>query len=114
MLGSHLVDLADGWTLWRTFCLRGAGFPVNMLQKLAAPEAVGAIDLYLEHETAHEEARQRALASCKRLLDELDGDARRSLKHAARQIFKGGASGPLPDIPEMKPLLDALTRREMN
>ena len=31
---SHLIPLAPGWALWRTFCLRGAGLPVEHLAPL--------------------------------------------------------------------------------
>ena len=113
MHGSHLVDLADGWTSWRTFCLRGAGFPVGMLEKLAAPDAVRAIDLYLDREAAYKDARHRALAARHRLLnqsDELDREALKSLRRAGRQILKDLAPDPLPDFPEMNPLLEALGR----
>ena len=110
MQRSHLIDLADGWTSWRTFGLRGTGFPVAMLEKLAAPDAVSAIDRYLDCETAYKDARRRALAACGRLRDEAVGDAFRLVRRAARQIAKGRAPASLSDIPEMKPLLDALTR----
>ena len=110
MRDSHLIDLAGGWTVWRTFGLRGAGFPVAMLQKLAAPGAVSAIDRYLEFESAYKHARQQALAVCGRLRDEAVGDDFRSLRRAARQIAKGNTPAGLSDIEEMEPLLDALTR----
>ena len=77
MRDSHLIDLADGWTAWRTFALRGAGFPVAMLQILAAPDAVEAIDRYLEREAAYKDARRQALAALGRLRDEAVGDALR-------------------------------------
>ncbi len=109
---SHLVDLADGWTSWRTLCLRSTGFPVNMLEKLAAPAAVSAIDLYLEREAAYKEARHLALAARDRLLKESDRDARKSLKRAGRQILQNLAADPLPDFPEMNLPLEALGRAQ--
>jgi hypothetical protein len=81
-----------------------------MLQKLTAPDAVSAIDRYLDCETAYKDARRRALAACGRLRDEAVGDALRLVRRAARQIAKGNAPTSLSDNPEMKPLLDALTR----
>lgn len=92
--------------------LRGAGFPVGMLQKLAAPDAVAAIDTYLHHDAAYGDARRQTLTLCRRLLGDADGDARRSLRRAERQIAVGGAADLLAGIPEMKPLLDILTRTQ--
>jgi amino acid adenylation domain-containing protein len=33
-LASHLIRLTDDWALWRTVCLRGAGFPIQLLAAL--------------------------------------------------------------------------------
>ena len=90
--------------------MRGAGFPVNMLDKLAAPDAVRAIDSYLDAKPHTKEARQSALSTRDRLLRESDGVARRTLKRVGRQILKDRVPDPLSDVPEMKPLLDALGR----
>ncbi len=108
--GSHLVDLADGWKLWRTICMRGAGFPVSMLDSLAAPEAVAAIDRFIGCEAAYDEARRRALALCNRMLKESEGVTRKPLWRALRRISKGRVPDPLPDTPEMEPILDAFAR----
>jgi hypothetical protein len=43
-LAPHLVRLSDDWALWRTVCLRGAGFPVSLLARLGAPELASAAD----------------------------------------------------------------------
>ena len=40
----HLVPLADGWTLWRTICLRGTGFPIHLLESRAADDVAAAIN----------------------------------------------------------------------
>ena len=90
--------------------MRGAGFPVRMLEKLAAPDAVAAIEKYLESEIAFEDVRRRALATCGRLIKDSDGDVRKSLKRARRQMAKDRAPASLSDIPDMKPLLDAVER----
>ncbi|MFI9388535.1 lantibiotic dehydratase [Kutzneria sp. NPDC052558] len=42
----HLLPLADsGWSVWRDFVLRGAGFPVTDVLRLSAPELTTAHDL---------------------------------------------------------------------
>jgi amino acid adenylation domain-containing protein len=33
-LAPHLVRLTEDWALWRTVCLRGAGFPLHLLEAL--------------------------------------------------------------------------------
>jgi len=33
-LAPHLIRLTDDWALWRTVCLRGAGFPIQLLAAL--------------------------------------------------------------------------------
>jgi hypothetical protein len=43
-LPPHLVRLSGDWALWRTVCLRGAGFPVSLLADLGAPGLAGAAD----------------------------------------------------------------------
>lgn len=40
---SHLVSMyGEEWTVWKWFCLRGAGFPAHLVEKLAAPRSVAA------------------------------------------------------------------------
>ena len=45
-LAPHLTRLAGNWALWRTVCLRGAGFPVGLLADLGAPALAGAADVF--------------------------------------------------------------------
>jgi len=40
----HLVPLAGDWALWRTVCLRAAGFPVELLAPLGEPALAAAAD----------------------------------------------------------------------
>jgi hypothetical protein len=44
-LAPHLLRLSDDWALWRTVCLRGAGFPVSLLDDLGAPALASAADI---------------------------------------------------------------------
>ena len=46
-LAPHLVRLADDWALWRTTCLRAAGFPVHLLAALGDPDLARAADAAL-------------------------------------------------------------------
>jgi hypothetical protein len=43
-LAPHLTRLSGDWALWRTVCLRGAGFPVSLLADLGAPTLASAAD----------------------------------------------------------------------
>ncbi|MFE0589830.1 hypothetical protein [Micromonospora echinospora] len=44
MAAPHLVPLGGGWGLWRSFCVRAAGFPVDLLEPLADPELAALAD----------------------------------------------------------------------
>ncbi|MGD0244703.1 MAG: amino acid adenylation domain-containing protein [Streptosporangiaceae bacterium] len=44
VLAPHLVRLTDNWALWRTVCLRGAGFPVRLLATLGDTDLARAAD----------------------------------------------------------------------
>ncbi|BCL17299.1 lantibiotic dehydratase [Micromonospora sagamiensis] len=41
---AHLVPLGGGWGLWRWFCVRAAGFPVDLLEPLADPDLAALAD----------------------------------------------------------------------
>ncbi|MFG1780658.1 amino acid adenylation domain-containing protein [Micromonospora sp. NPDC049048] len=43
-LPAHLARLTDGWALWRTVCLRGAGLPVDLLAPIGDAELAAAAD----------------------------------------------------------------------
>jgi len=68
----HLVTLPCGrWALWRWFAVRGAGFPVATLERLASPEYASAADRVLAAEAEARQAFERALALVNKALDEL-------------------------------------------
>jgi hypothetical protein len=46
--GSHTVAIpGSGWRMWRSVCVRGAGFPAAILDDLAAPSAARAADVWI-------------------------------------------------------------------
>ena len=51
-LATHLVRLTSDWALWRTVCLRGAGFPVRMLAALGDADLARAADAAIAADTA--------------------------------------------------------------
>jgi amino acid adenylation domain-containing protein len=57
VLAPHLVRLTDDWALWRTVCLRGAGFPVRLLAALGDADLARAADAAIAADPA---ARDRA------------------------------------------------------
>ena len=76
-LPEHLVALPNtDWALWRTVCLRGAGFPATGILKLATPDCAVAADRVLEAEKAVEHARAAALTAINERLDALRREAR--------------------------------------
>lgn len=59
---SHVVPLDHGWSLWRWFALRGAGFPAEQVLALGSPQTSRAMDDVLAAEAAVDEAATFALA----------------------------------------------------
>jgi amino acid adenylation domain-containing protein len=51
-LATHLVRLTSDWALWRTVCLRGAGFPVRLLAALGDADLARAADAAIAADTA--------------------------------------------------------------
>ena len=51
-LAPHLVRLTDDWALWRTVCLRGAGFPVHLLAALGDAGLARAADAVIAADAA--------------------------------------------------------------
>jgi hypothetical protein len=75
-LAEHLVALpGTDWALWRSVCLRGAGFPATDVLKLATPDCAAAADRVLEAEKAVERACTAALNAVNERLDALRREA---------------------------------------
>ena len=51
-LAPHLVRLTEDWALWRTVCLRGAGFPLHLLAALGDTGLARAADAVIAAEAA--------------------------------------------------------------
>jgi lantibiotic biosynthesis dehydratase-like protein len=96
-LPEHLVALANTeWALWRSVCLRGAGFPATGVLKLATPDCAAAADRVLEAEDAVERASAAALSAVNERLDALrreeqwEEKGRREPLVSALQAIKAG------------------------
>lgn len=73
---SHVVTIGDGdWPLWRWAGLRGAGFPVEPVLKLASPECAAAADRLLHLEEVVERTREGAIKEVNLALDALRSSA---------------------------------------
>ncbi|MBB4962604.1 non-ribosomal peptide synthetase [Micromonospora polyrhachis] len=62
-LPPHLVRLHVGWALWRTVCLRGAGFPIDLLAPLGDAKLAAAADRLVAARTADDPAECAAAES---------------------------------------------------
>ncbi|HBL31122.1 MAG TPA: hypothetical protein DD490_30210, partial [Acidobacteria bacterium] len=73
-LPDHLVALPGSgrWAIWRTVCVRGAGFPSDGVLRIADAACAAAADRRIAADGEAEETRQAALAA---LRGELDGAA---------------------------------------
>lgn len=67
---SHLVSLVpEEWGIWRWFVLRGTGFPVEAIERLAEPACASAADALISVETAIECQFQVAIQALNAALD---------------------------------------------
>ncbi|WP_437819697.1 lantibiotic dehydratase [Sorangium sp. So ce1078] len=106
------------WEVWRTVCLRGAGFPVDLLRALVAGDSAAAADRWLEADRAAERSRRAAIEALDALVrvdpltrvDALAGDeaARARLKAERRRLAKGGAPREKAGVPAADAALDEL------
>jgi hypothetical protein len=89
-LPEHLIELPDTeWSIWRWFSLRGAGFPVSEVLKLATPDCAAAADRLLSLEDEANLAWQAARVALRREMDEADGEKRTRLGKAMKHLKQG-------------------------
>ena len=84
--GSHLVSLPDGseqWALWRCVGLRGAGFPIAAVLRLAAPLAAAAAGRL---HAAEQEAAERHEAAVQAVSEEIERAERTALVGLVKAI----------------------------
>lgn len=106
----HLVELAEGWSLWKAICLRGAGFPVHWLDAFAAREAAAAADDLLDLEMQAEAVRDAALQVYRDATETLTPEARRHCRRAIRHLGKGRVPEALAEAPETAAAAAAVAR----
>jgi hypothetical protein len=89
-LPEHLIALPDKqWALWRCVGLRGGGFPVIGVLKLAASECARISDRFISAEQKVEQAWEAALDALSSEIDKAEPGKRDSLRRAMRQLKKG-------------------------
>lgn len=82
----HVLPLTDGWTVWRWFCLRGAGLPVELVDRLAGGATAEAAERLLAREA------ERAAAGLK--LIEAAGDDRERAGKLRKRVRAAAAVAP--------------------
>lgn len=111
-LPEHLYALpgTTQWALWRTVCLRGAGFPASDVHKLATLACAATADAVLDAEEAVARAHRKALEEVNEQLDvlrrtaEWDDKAKRAPLVTALQSLK---MEKLPKPIENQPAINA-------
>ncbi|HEX5753897.1 MAG TPA: lantibiotic dehydratase [Archangium sp.] len=104
----HLLPLANGWSLWKDFCVRGAGFPAEDVLRLASRELASAVDAWLELEERIRELRQTLIATLDRERQGLPPDEARALNGAIKRLARGGLPQELQAGDEARTRFEAL------
>jgi hypothetical protein len=100
VLPGHLVSFSkrQEWALWRTICLRGAGFPAAKVLKLAAPESAAAADQLLDAEERVGQLRGKALTALQHDLRNAEAGDVPQLEKLIQRLRKKKALPPAPKI----------------
>jgi hypothetical protein len=106
-LPEHLTQGTDAtWAFWRCVGLRGAGFPAELILRLAAPACAAAVERLCAAEAEVESIQQAACAEINEALDALrrqeagDDKARRRALLDALRAAKGGKLLPPETVGE--------------
>lgn len=92
-LPDHLIRVPGGeWAFWRWACLRGAGFPADLVEQLAAPDCAAATDEIFRLESNVEERGKEAIAAFEAELEGVtDRKQRKQLIKIVKQLKRGEA-----------------------
>jgi hypothetical protein len=99
----RLYDLSSsGWALWQSVCVRGAGFPAELLSRLTARDGVDAVDRVLVLEQALPALATAAISAVEECFQSLGGREdrarRRALAALVRKLGEGAAVEPAIDL----------------
>jgi hypothetical protein len=97
VLSDHLVllpgETAGRWALWRTCCLRGAGFPASQILKLADAECAATADRLNAAEDEEKSLREAALQA---LYGEIKLAGKGRLNHLIKTVRRVKRSQSVP------------------
>ncbi|QRK08637.1 lantibiotic dehydratase [Archangium violaceum] len=85
----HLRSLGYGWSVWKDFLLRGAGFPVKYILQLGSPELARSVDRMLELERELREAIATADRLCEQQQHQLHGPRWKLLTRVRKALRTG-------------------------
>jgi hypothetical protein len=101
--GEHLRPLDFGWRIWRWMCVRGAGFPADLVLRLASAELAAAADRFALDEQALRTLRAQMVSSYSDRVDRAQGPERAALL----RTLKGLRAGTPVDAADLAPLRQA-------
>lgn len=85
----HLVDIGDGWSLWRWLRLRGAGFPASNVERLTATKTSQLLDALFEAEARVQEHNEELCRHVVQLMQTASTEEDRRLSKLLRKLKKG-------------------------
>src|SRR6185436_16760014 len=89
----HVVRIGESeWRMWKWIGLRGAGFEIKGIEKLAARESAAQADLLLDSEDEAEYAWEQALVALQNESDHAAFDKRAALEIALKSLKEGLAT----------------------
>ncbi|MDB4961939.1 MAG: hypothetical protein JWP01_1938 [Myxococcales bacterium] len=103
---------SSGWALWQSVCVRGAGFPAELVSQLAARDGLDAIDRVISLEQALPPLATAAISAVETCFQSLGGREdrarRRALAALVRKLEEGGAVEPQIElVPAVVAAIDA-------
>src|SRR5215471_13988951 len=88
-LPEHLIAIGHGWSAWREFVLRSAGFRARDILGFAAEPTSRAIDHLFELEVGVDRARGAAIHDCVQAMSTATDERRRTLRRVLERLRAG-------------------------
>jgi hypothetical protein len=97
----HLRPLfAEDWAVWNWVCVRGAGFPSHLVQRLSSPGSVAAANAIMSSEANGKDKVRRAANSVRKQLTDTSGELqRKQLGRTLKALSKDKLPANLDDLP---------------
>lgn len=104
-MSDRSVELGAGWTLWRGFCVRSAGFEADRIHRISIPDIELDPDAYAEAKKARQKVTERALSAMQTAFKAVandDRDAKKAFKALRRALREDlpldGLEVPAPEL----------------